>query len=150
MLKKLLLDMVVTMKLIFADYLHTLNVHLALRYYLRTEAYKEHKSLKDLKLNISDHDINEATLIINDIFSVLGKQNDSYLYYLLNYCQKYAETSLQKFKLNKKSKLTIKTILKSMIRFHTNPQDKLSKKTNSVLNNIYTNKQRSDIPKGLN
>jgi len=127
--------------------IHTLNVHLALRYYLRTGAYKEHKSVEDLKLNISDYDINEVTLIINDIFSVLRKQNDSNLNYILHYCQEYVETSLQKFKLNKQSKLAIKHILKSMIRFHTNPKDKLSKKINSVLNNIYTNKQRTEISK---
>lgn len=127
--------------------IHTLNVYLALRYYLRTGAYKEHKSVEDLKLNISDYDINEVTLIINDIFSVLRKQNDSNLNYILHYCQEYIETSLRKFKLSKQSKLAIKHILKSMIRFHTNPKDKLSKKINSVLNNIYTNKQRTEISK---
>lgn len=127
--------------------IHTLNVYLALRYYLRTGAYKEHKSVEDLKLNISDYDINEVTLIINDIFSVLRKQNDSNLNYILHYCQEYVETSLRKFKLSKQSKLAIKHILKSMIRFHTNPKDKLSKKINSVLNNIYTNKQRTEISK---
>jgi hypothetical protein len=129
---------------------HTASIILALSHYLKEEAYKTNKNINDLQLNLSEDALNEVTLILNSIFSILGKQNDSNLNYLLDYCQLCAETSLQKFKLNKKSKLTIKVVLKSMIRFHTNPQDKLSKKTNSLLNNIYANKQRSDISKLFN
>jgi len=89
-----------------------------------------------------------ARLILDDLLSVLSKDDSSKLQYIFDHYKNELNVIIKKYKLNLQSKHIIHDMLLDLVLFYSDKnKEKLSKPFNSTIEKIYQKNQNKDIEK---